>query len=102
MSTINSTLSLPFFRDIEVCPYRKNCRYANDCVYEGEKEQAASPAWRFQDVAVSVGQWMLGAALLVVGVALTLTLFLIPLGLPLALLGVALLGTSGEAIGRSA
>ena len=102
MSTISSTFSIPFLRDVEICPYRKNCRYANDCVYRGEKEQDASPAWRFQDVAVSAGQGMLGAALLGFGVALSLTLLLLPVGLPLALLGVAFLGASGEMADRSA
>ncbi len=43
-----------------------------------------------------LGQRLLGVTLLVLGVALVLTLVLMPVGLPLALLGVALLAAPGS------
>jgi hypothetical protein len=43
-----------------------------------------------------LGQGLLGALLLLVGIALTLTLWLLPVGLPLALLGCALIATHRE------
>ena len=102
MSTINPTFSLPFFRDIEVCPYLDTCRYSKVCEFAGKEIQNVDTIRQLQCVAVSVGQGLLGGALLLSGMALTLTLFLLPLGLPMALLGVALLSTSGEAADRSA
>jgi hypothetical protein len=102
MSTINSALPIPFLRDVEVCPYSETCRYAKVCVYESKKERSAVTVRQIQGVALSVSQAMFGAAMFVVGVALSLTLILLPLGLPLALLGVAFMGASGEVANRTA
>jgi hypothetical protein len=45
-----------------------------------------------------LGQGLLGALLLFVGLVLTLTLWLMPVGLPLALLGCALIATSRDEV----
>ncbi len=100
MTTMNSFIPLSFTRTIEDCPYANNCSYANVCHYECDSERRSMPAVR--NLAVSAGQFLLGAVLLLLGVGLSVTLFLLPLGLPLVLLGIAVLGTSGEAIERHA
>jgi hypothetical protein len=51
---------------------------------------------KVESLAAHVGKDILGGICLVIGVALSATLFLIPLGVPLALLGVALLVTASE------
>ncbi|MAG92610.1 MAG: hypothetical protein CMJ48_02490 [Planctomycetaceae bacterium] len=44
-----------------------------------------------ESVAAHVGMELLGSVCLVTGILMTLTLFLLPLGIPLALLGVSCL-----------
>jgi hypothetical protein len=51
----------------------------------------AAIACNQSSASAGLGQEMFGAALLLLGGALTLTLWLIPVGLPLALLGTAML-----------
>jgi len=46
--------------------------------------------------AIQFGQGILGATCLVVGLMLSATLLLSPVGVPLALIGIAVLVTSGE------
>ena len=101
MSTLNHPLPLPFFRKIAVCPYAEDCRYAKVCEFREEPNQSVHTLRQLQGVAVSLAQGLLGTALLVLGAALILTLFLVPLGIPLALLGIALVSTSGEAANLS-
>jgi hypothetical protein len=50
----------------------------------------------FARVIFDLGQGLLGAVCLLVGLVLTLTLWLLPIGLPLALLGCALIVTPRE------
>lgn len=44
-----------------------------------------------QNVTLFLGEEVLGGVLLLAGMAMSITLFLIPIGIPLALVGVALL-----------
>ena len=102
MATITRRFSLPFLRDIEVCPYSESCCYSNVCVYKDKAKRTANPACWFQDAAICA-QRMFGVALLMGGMALSLTLFLLPLGIPMGLLGMALLmSPSAAETGRSA
>jgi hypothetical protein len=57
----------------------------------------------FAELLFDLGQGLLGAAFLFVGMILTLTLWLLPVGIPLALLGCALIATprDGSKVGRS-
>lgn len=60
-------------------------------------QRAVGRFGRTASAAVHVGQGVLGVVCLLSGVVLTSTLFLIPVSVPLALLGVALiLGRGGE------
>jgi hypothetical protein len=52
----------------------------------------------FAQIIFDLGQGLLGVLLLFVGIVLTLTLWLMPVGLPLALLGCALIVTSREKV----
>ncbi len=46
---------------------------------------------RAENTVLDAGRGLLGLAFVMVGVALTMTLFLMPVGIPLALVGVVLL-----------
>ena len=98
MTTITPAFTLPFVRDVEVCPYADNCRYSKVCEYSESSAPAVSTFRQIEGAAVSVGQAVVGSAMLVSGVAMSLTLFLIPVGLPLALLGVAMIGSAGDRV----
>ena len=52
----------------------------------------------FARILFDLGQGLLGALLLLVGIALTLTLWLLPVGLPLALFGCALIATPRDKV----
>jgi hypothetical protein len=52
----------------------------------------------FTRIIFDLGQGLLGALLLLVGIALTLTLWLLPVGLPLALFGCALIETPRDKV----
>lgn len=100
MKTITPAFTLPFLRDIEVCPFAAGCRYAKVCEYDAPAVHPVTTSQQVQTAAVNVAQTGIGSAMLVVGVALSLTLFLIPVGVPLALLGVAFIGSTGDTTNR--
>jgi hypothetical protein len=52
----------------------------------------------FARIIFDLGQGLLGALLLLVGIALTLTLWLLPVGLPLALIGCALIAAPRDKV----
>ena len=96
MSSIDRPLSSVYFRDIEACPYAQTCRYARFCVDRGQNHRHAHRVEQIQGVAFTAMQGMLGALVFVIGAALSLTRFLVPFGLLLALLGIVLLSTSNR------
>ncbi len=51
---------------------------------------------RTEILAMEIGQRLLGTACLIGGVVLTLTLILLPVGIPLSLMGIALMMASSE------
>ncbi len=59
---------------------------------------ALSGSHSLAQIIFDLGQGLLGAVCLLVGLALTLTLWLLPIGLPLALLGCALIATPREKV----
>ena len=60
--------------------------------------KALTPRPSFPQIIFDLGQGLLGALLLFVGIVLTLTLWLMPVGLPSALLGCALIATSRDKV----
>jgi predicted RND superfamily exporter protein len=59
---------------------------------------ALSGSHSLAQIIFDLGQGLLGALLLFVGIVLTLTLWLMPAGVPLALLGCALMATAGDKV----
>ena len=63
---------------------------------------AFSGSHSFAEILFELGQGLLGTLFLLLGLLLTLTLWLLPVGVPLALLGCALIATprDGSKVGR--
>jgi hypothetical protein len=61
-------------------------------------QNALSGSHSLAQIIFDLGQGLLGALLLCVGIVLTLTLWLMPAGLPLALLGCALIATARDKV----
>ena len=55
---------------------------------------------RAEIIAFQAGLWVLALLFVAVGIALSITMWLIPIGLPLALWGIALLANAVEKHGR--
>ncbi len=96
MSSVPRPPAYVFFRDIETCPFAETCRYSKACVYRGQNHGHADRVRQVRIVAFTAVRGMLGALLFVTGAALSLTRFLMPFGLLLALVGIVLLSTSGK------
>ena len=93
MATVSSTLYVNALREIEFCPYADNCAYADSCVYGKRRFESLA---NIENAITQTGKSLLGAACLLVGFALTLTLWLLPISIPLALLGIAFPQTAKE------
>ena len=61
-------------------------------------QNALSGSHSLAQIIFDLGQGLLGAVCLLVGLVLTLTLWLLPIGLPLALLGCALIATPRDKV----
>lgn len=59
---------------------------------------ALSGSHSFAEILFEVGQGLLGTLFLLLGMLLTLTLWLLPVGVPLALLGCALIATQRDKV----
>lgn len=100
MATVLSSLHVEFVRTVEFCPYEFNCR--NKCRFvETTAQSIAGQLQNIGEVSAQIGQAALGSVMLLTGTILSLTLFLLPVGVPMALLGVAFLVTAGESPRRS-
>ena len=88
MATITLPPSIEFVRDVEFCPYSDACQYSRWCVYEKPLVRVLRAV---EDVAVTATMRLVGMSCLLVGIALSLTLWLIPVGILMALVGMALM-----------
>ncbi len=93
MTTVSSTSYVNALREIEFCPYADNCAYADSCVYGKRRFESLT---NIENAIAQIGKSLLGAACLLADFALTLTLWLLPIGIPLALLGITFLQTAKE------
>ena len=101
MATVLAGPGVDLVRTAEFCPYQVNCRYQRSCRYvETTGHALARYLQKTGEATIHVGMGMLGSVSLLTGVILSMTLFLIPVGIPLALLGVVLLVTAGESTRR--
>lgn len=96
MATVTSTRIVEVFRTREDCPYNAACPYRDSCRYEGRKHFWGASRGGIQHAALIGGRTAIGTLCLVVGLAMSLTLFLIPIGIPLTLVGVAVLASTIE------
>lgn len=85
-----------FVRTIENCPYAGNCRYANICTWEGETERFHYGK-AVRQVTTAFLSRLLGLFCLLLGLAMSVTLFLAPVGVVIAVVGIALLLSAKEA-----
>lgn len=100
MATVLSSPGVDFTRTIEFCPFQTTCR--NKCRFvETTTQRFVRQLRSTGDVSVQLGKAALGSVLLLTGLMLSLTLFLMPVGAVMALLGVAFLATAGESPQRS-
>jgi len=98
MATLASPHIVEVLRTREDCPYSAACPYRQSCRYRGPRHFLGVSLKDLERAAMVSGRAALGTLCLTVGLAMSLTLFLIPIGIPLALVGVALLASSAEPI----
>ena len=96
MTTLNTPHRRTFLRSVEFCPYSRSCAQSSDCSFKETEQVAVKRSWRVGQMVAGLATGLLGAACLTVGVALSLTLFLVPVGIPLAILGTAFLMSGVE------
>ncbi len=97
MATVISNPVIDVFRTAESCPYQAGCRYGSSCRYiETTGHAVARHVHNIGEVAAHAGKGLVGAVCLLTGFLMSITLLLLPIGVPLALLGVAILMTSWE------
>ncbi len=102
MSAIPDTIDIG--RTVEFCPYQETCRYRARCHYrppnsaiESRISRRIQSLWRrFSTSMETILQCVAGVVCVLSGLVLCLTLFLIWVGIPLALLGVALIASCDE------